>query len=102
MFENTVFLNCSFSNTKVYFSHDITTVYNTSVFEYNSIQYIKVFEKNFGWDQSARAGPVGALFTEKNFGWDQSFQNCKTSAVFTILQFSIQRFHMSCQTPQSI
>jgi hypothetical protein len=48
LFGNTVFLNCSFLNTKVYFSHDITTVYNTSVFEYNSIQYIKVFGKNFG------------------------------------------------------
>ena len=48
LFGNTVFPNCSFSNTKVYFSHDITTVYNASVFEYNSIQYIKVFGKNFG------------------------------------------------------
>jgi hypothetical protein len=48
MFRNTVFSNYSFSNTKVYFSHDITIVYNASVFEYNSIQYIKVFEKNFG------------------------------------------------------
>jgi hypothetical protein len=48
LFGNTVFLNCSFSNTEVYFSHNITTVYNNSVFEYNSIQYIKVFGKNFG------------------------------------------------------
>jgi hypothetical protein len=54
LFGNIVFPNCSFSNTKVYFSYDITVVYNASVFEYNSIQYIKVFGKNFGWDQSAR------------------------------------------------
>jgi hypothetical protein len=48
LFRNTVFPNCSFLNTKVYFSYDITIVYNASVFEYNSIQYIKVFGKNFG------------------------------------------------------
>jgi hypothetical protein len=66
LFGNTVFTNCSFSNAKVYFNQYITTVYNTSVFEYNSIQYIKVFGKNFGWDQSARAGPSWrSLYIEK-------------------------------------
>jgi hypothetical protein len=58
--------NCSFSNTKVYFSHDITAVYNALVFEYNNIQYIKVFGKYFGSDQSARAGPSWrSLYREK-------------------------------------
>jgi hypothetical protein len=41
------FSKMQFLNTKIYFSHDITVVYNALVFEYNSIQYIKVFRKNF-------------------------------------------------------
>jgi hypothetical protein len=32
----------------VYFIYDIIIVYNTSIFEYYNIQYIKVFEKYFG------------------------------------------------------
>lgn len=64
MFGNTVifFQNHRFLNVVVYFIYDIIIVYNTSIFEYYNIQYIKVFEKYFGWDQSARARPsVDAL-----------------------------------------
>jgi hypothetical protein len=68
LFGNTVFSNCSFSNTKVYFSHYITIVYNASVFEYNSIQYIKVFGKTLVETNQPERDPAGALFTEKNFG----------------------------------